>query len=78
MINTSKEKNKYIKSQNKIHLPQAFKYNLAPKQKKLPLSTCICTPSFCDELSKGNHNSSLKGGGYGVDPLVLVKSARKV
>ena len=77
MINTSKEKNKYIKSQNKIHQAQASKYNLAPKQ-KTPPSTRICTPSFCDELSKGNHDSSLKGGGYGVDPLVLVKFARKV
>ena len=42
MINTSKEKNKYIKSQKKIHQTQAPKYNLAPKQKKkLPLSTCM-------------------------------------
>ena len=72
MINTSKEKNKYIKSQNKIH--QAPKYNLAPKR-KLPLSTCICTPPFYDELPKGTHNSSSKGGGCTVDPLVLAKSA---
>ena len=75
MINTSKEKNKYIKSQNKIH--QAPKYNLAPKQ-KLPISTCIGNNSpFCDELPMGNHDSSSKGGGYRVDPLVLAKSAHK-
>ena len=70
MINTTK----YIKSQNNVH--QAPRYNLAPKQ-KLPLSTCICTPPFCDELPKGNHDSSSKGGGCEVDTLVLAKSTRK-
>ena len=46
MINTSKEKNKYIKSQNKIHLPQAFKYNLAPKQKNSPYQHAYVLPLF--------------------------------
>ena len=38
MINTSKEKNKYIKNQNKIRQAQAPKYNLAPKQKTPPIN----------------------------------------
>ena len=74
MINTSKAK-KYIKSQNKVH--QAPRYNLAPKQ-KFPLSTCICTPPFCNEFPKGNYDLSSKGGGCGVDPLVLAKFVHKV
>ena len=66
----SQNKKKYIK--------EAPKYKLAPKQKKkVPLSPCtICIPPFCDELPKGNHDSSSKGGG-GVDCRALAKSACK-
>ena len=44
---------------------------------KLPLSPYICSPPFCDELPKGNQESSSKGGASGVEPLAPAKSARK-
>ena len=36
----------------------------------------VCAPLFCDELPKGNHNSS-KGGAGGVKPLASAKSTHK-
>ena len=42
----------------------------------LPLSPCVCTPPFCDELLKANQDSS-KGGACGVEPLAFAKSAHK-
>ena len=46
------------------------------KKKNLPLSPSICTPPFCDELPKGNQDSSSKGGG-GEDRQAPAKSAHK-
>ena len=58
------------------YIKEAPKYNLCTP--KLPLSLChMCTPPFCDELPKGNQDSSSKGGGGGVDRLAPAKSARK-
>ena len=37
----------------------------------------LCTPLFCDELPKGNQESSSKGGASGVETLAPAKSARK-
>ena len=67
----SQKKLKYIK--------EAPRYNLCtPKQNSnTPISMHICTPPFCNELPKGNHDSSSKGGGCRVEPLALAKSARK-
>ena len=69
-------------SQKKKVQCEASRYNLKlqnkkkNKKKNLPLSPSICTPHFCDELPKGNQNSSSKGGG-GEDRLLLTNSARK-
>ena len=72
-----------------IYNPYKKKYIIAKKKKKqntyqklldtiysLPLSPYVCTPPFCDELPKGNHDSS-EGGAYGVEPLACAKSTRK-
>ena len=59
---------------------EAPRYNLklqSSKNQKHPYPHPICTPPFCDKLSKGNQDSSSKGGG-GVDRRKLTISARKV
>ena len=56
---------------------EAPRYNLKlQKHQNLPLSPSICTPPFCDELPKGNQDSSSKRGG-GVNRRTLAKSERK-
>ena len=61
---------------------EAPRYNLklpsskTKKKKNLSLSLSICTPPLCDELLKGNQDSSSKEGGGG-DHLKLAKSVRK-
>ena len=67
----SQIKRKYIKL-----LDIQSKAPNTPKTPKLPLSPSICTPPFCDELTKGNQGSSSNGGG-GVDRRTLAKSTRK-
>jgi len=66
----SQKKKKYIK--------ETPKYNLAPKQKhkNSPYQHAYVLPSFCDELPKGNHDSSSKGRG-GVECLALTKLTHK-
>ena len=67
-------------SQKKKIQHEAPKYNLnlplSTKTQNLPLSTCINTPPFCDELLKGNQDSSSKGGGR-EECRTLAKSTRK-
>ena len=67
-----KAKMKYIISQNK----QKIHHKPHIQSTKLPLSPYVCTPPFCDELPKGNHDSS-KGGAYREEPLASAKSACK-
>ena len=57
------------------YIKEAPRYNLCTP--KLPLSPCISTPPFYDKKPKGNHDSSSKGGGCGIEPLALAKSAHK-
>ena len=77
--NIYNQQNKYIMSQKKKKLQhEAPKYNLnlplSTKTQNLPLSTCINTPPFCDELPKANQDSSSKGGGE-EECRTLAKSA---
>ena len=69
---TTHIKKKKNQSQNKQNTYQ----KLLDPIYKLPLSPYVCTPIFCDELLKGNHDSS-EGGACGVEPLACAKSARK-
>ena len=67
-----KKKKKKKQSQNKQNTYQ----KLLDPIYNLPLSPYVCTPIFCDELLKGNHDSS-EGGACGVEPLACTKSACK-
>ena len=69
-------------SQKKKVQDKAPRYNLklqSSKKTKNKISAYLhpyVLPFFCDELPKGNQDSSSKGGGGG-DRLRLAKSARK-
>ena len=47
------------------------------KLQNSPYLHAYVLPLFCDELPKGNQESSSKGGGSGVEPLAPSKFARK-
>ena len=69
MHHEPKKKMKYIN--------ETPRYNLQSTNSNLPQSPCVCNPPFCDELPKGNQDSSSKGGACGVESLAPAKSARK-
>ena len=75
----NKTNTSWAKKKKWIH-HESPKYNLnlplSTKTQKLPLSTCINTPPFCDKLPTGNQDSSSKGGGK-EECRTLAKSARK-
>ena len=59
------------------YIKEAPRYNLCTPKQNSPYLHAHILPLFVTDCQKGNHDSSSKGGGCGVEPLAQAKSARK-